>query len=187
MNTMHSKDGTTIVYDRSGEGPELILVNGALSTRADAARAAERLGRHFTVFVYDRRGRGNSGDTAPYAVEREVEDLDALITEAGGSAFVFGHSSGAILALDAARLLTSTRLRKLAVYEPPLMINESHPRLPEDYVTHLNKLIAAGQRSEAIVYFMSVASGSKMACWMSGARTILGGCSAKSMPNSLGC
>jgi pimeloyl-ACP methyl ester carboxylesterase len=159
MNTVHSKDGTTIAYDRSGEGPELILVPGAMATRADAAATAESLGRHFTVFAYDRRGRGKSGDTAPYAIQREIEDLDALITEAGGSAFVFGHSSGAILALDAARLLANTRLTKLALYEPPLMTDTSHPRLPEDFVTHLNELIAAGQRGEAVVYFMTVAIG----------------------------
>lgn len=159
MNTVRSKDGTTIAYDRFGKGPALILVNGATATRADAAGAAESLGQHFTVFAYDRRGRGDSGDTAPYAVEREIEDIDALITGAGGSAFVFGHSSGAILALDAARLLPPTRLTKLAVYEPPLMTDDSHPRLPEDYVTHLNELIATGQRGEAVEYFMTVAIG----------------------------
>ena len=159
MNTVRSKDGTTIAYDRSGKGPGLILVNGATATRADAAGVAGSLGQHFTVFAYDRRGRGDSGDTAPYAVEREVEDIDAVITEAGGSAFVFGHSSGAILALDAARLLPPGRLTKLAVYEPPLMTDESHPRLPEDYVIHLNELIATGQRGEAVVYFMTAAIG----------------------------
>src|SRR6266704_5156650 len=142
MRTVRSSDGTAIAFDRSGQGPALILVTGAIAARSDAASLAAHLSPHFSVFAYDRRGRGESGDTAPYAVEREVEDIDALITEAGGSAFVFGHSSGAILALDAARRLMSTRLTKLAVYEPPLMINDSHPRLPEDYVTHLNALIA---------------------------------------------
>ena len=159
MNTVHSKDGTTIAYDRSGEGPELILVSGAMATRADAAGTAERLAQHFTVFAYDRRGRGKSGDTVPYAIQREIEDLDALIAEAGGSAYVFGHSSGAILALDAARLLANTRLTKLALYEPPLMTDTSHPRLPEDFVTHLNELTAAGQQGEAVAYFMTVAIG----------------------------
>ena len=159
MNTVRSKDGTIIAYDRVGKGPALIMVTGATATRADAAGAAESLGQHFTVFAYDRRGRGDSGDTAPYAVEREVEDIDAMITEAGGSAFVFGHSSGAILALDAARLLSPTRLTKLAVYEPPLMIKDSHPQLPKDYVDHLNELIAAGKRGEAVEYFMTAAIG----------------------------
>jgi pimeloyl-ACP methyl ester carboxylesterase len=159
MNIVSSKDGTTIAYDRPGQGPALLLVNGAMATREDAAGVAESLGQYFTVFAYDRRGRGNSGDTAPYAVEREIEDIDALITEAGGSAFVFGHSSGAILALDAARLLPPTRLAKLALYEPPLMVADNHPRLPEDYVTHLNELIAAGRRGEAVTYFMTTAIG----------------------------
>jgi pimeloyl-ACP methyl ester carboxylesterase len=159
MNTTHSKDGTPLAYDRFGKGPALILVNGAMATRTDTTKTAESLGQHFTIFAYDRRGRGKSGDTAPYAVEREVEDLDALITEAGGSVFVFGHSSGAILALEAARLLASTRILKLALYEPPLMTKENHPRLPEDYVTHVNELIATGQRGEAVVYFLTVAIG----------------------------
>ena len=102
MRTVISKDGTPIAFDQSGQGPALILVTGALTTRADWSPLAASLAPHFSVFAYDRRGRGESGDTAPYAVEREVEDLDALITEAGGSAFVFGHSSGAALALEAA-------------------------------------------------------------------------------------
>ena len=114
---------------------------------------AAALASQFTVFAYDRRGRGDSGDTTPYAVEREVEDIDALITEAGGSAFVFGHSSGAVLALEAARLLKG-RIEKLAMYEPPFIIDDSRPPIPQDYVPHLNKLIAEGRRSEAVEYFM---------------------------------
>ena len=105
------------------------------------------------MFAYDRRGRGDSGDTSPYAVEREVEDIDALITEAGGSAYVFGHSSGAVLALEAARLLKG-RIEKLAMYEPPFIIDDSRPPIPQDYVPHLNKLISEGRRSEAVEYFM---------------------------------
>jgi pimeloyl-ACP methyl ester carboxylesterase len=159
MSTFRSKDGTILAYDRFGQGPELIMVTGAMATRADAVGAAENLGQYFTTFAYDRRGRGESGDIAPYSVEREVEDIDALITEAGGSAFVFGHSSGAILALEAARLLLPTRLTQLAIYEPPLMTEESHPLLPKDYVTHLNELIAADQRGEAVEYFMTTAIG----------------------------
>src|SRR5258708_2368481 len=93
VDTVQSKDGTTIAFDRSGQAPALILVTGALGRRAATASLAASLAPHFTVFAYDRRGRGDSGDTPPYAVEREVEDIDALITEAGGSAFVFGHSS----------------------------------------------------------------------------------------------
>ncbi len=110
------------------------------------------------MFAYDRRGRGERGDTAPYAVEREVEDLDALITEAGGSAFVFGHSSGAVLALEAARRL-ATKITKLAVYEPPFIVDDSRPPLPEDYVTQLTELVSSGRRGEAVEYFMTKAVG----------------------------
>jgi pimeloyl-ACP methyl ester carboxylesterase len=161
MSKVISKDGTTIVFDRSGQGPALIMVTGALADRAAVARSnaaagENNLSRYFTVFAYDRRGRGESGDTLPYAVEREVEDIDALITEAGGSAFVFGHSSGAVLALEAARLLP-TRITKLAVYEPPFIIDSSRPALPEDYVTRLKELVSSGRRGEAVVYFMTTA------------------------------
>ena len=106
MNTVASKDGTSIAFDRSGKGPVLILVGGAFQHRAldpSTARLAELLSPNFTVFRYDRRGRGDSGDTAPYAVEREIEDIDALIQDGGGSAFLFGMSSGAVLALTPRR------------------------------------------------------------------------------------
>src|SRR5215213_2773971 len=97
MATVIAKDGAHIAFDQSGEGPPLILVVGAFNARATAAPLAQALAPYFTVFNYDRRGRGESGDHAPYAVEREIEDLDALITQAGGAARVFGYSSGAIL------------------------------------------------------------------------------------------
>ena len=103
MNTVTSKDGTTIAFDRSGEGPAIVLVGGAFQHRAidpSTARLAELLAPSFTVYHYDRRGRGDSGDAAPYAVEREIEDIDALIQDAGGSASLFGMSSGAVLALE---------------------------------------------------------------------------------------
>lgn len=149
MSRVLSKDGTPIAFERSGQGPALILVTGAIATRADAASLAASLSPHCTVFAYDRRGRGESGDTPPYAVKREVEDLDALISEAGGSAFVFGHSSGAVLALEAARLLP-TRITKLAVYEPPFIIDDSRPPAPEDYAPHLMELVSSGRRGEAV-------------------------------------
>jgi pimeloyl-ACP methyl ester carboxylesterase len=154
MKTVISKDSTPIAFDQSGQGPALILVDGATATRLAAVSLAAALAPHFRVFAYDRRGRGESGDTAPYAVEREVEDIDALITEAGGSGFVFGHSSGAVLALEAARLLDG-RIEKLAMYEPPFIIDDSRPPVPQDYVQHLNKLIEEGRRSEAVEYFMT--------------------------------
>ena len=154
MRTVRSKDGTPIAFDQSGQGPTLILVNGATATRLAAVSLAAALVPHFTVFAYDRRGRGDSGDTLPYAVEREVEDIDALISEAGGSACVFGHSSGAVLALEAARLLPN-KIEKLALYEPPFIIDDSRPPVPSDYVAHLNELLAAGRRRETVEYFFS--------------------------------
>src|SRR2546429_9261690 len=118
MNQVVSKDGTVIAFDLSGKGPAVILVTGALTTRADWSHLAACLAPHFSVFAYDRRGRGDSGDTLPYAVEREVEDIEALIDEAGGSAFLFGHSSGAALVLEAA-LLLGEKVKKIAMYEAP--------------------------------------------------------------------
>ena len=154
MRKVISKDGTPIAFDQSGHGPAIILVAGATATRLAEASLAAALAPHFTVFAYDRRGRGESGDTAPYAVEREVEDIEALINEAGGSAFVFGHSSGAVLALEAARLLP-TKITKLALYEPPFIIDDSRPPTPQDYAPHLMELVSSGRRGEAVAYFMT--------------------------------
>jgi pimeloyl-ACP methyl ester carboxylesterase len=154
MRTVRSKDGTSIAFDQSGEGPALILVEGASATRADARSLAAALAPYFTVFAYDRRARGDSGDTRPYAVEREVEDIEALIDEAGGSAFVFGHSSGAVLALEAARLLP-TKIIKLAVYEPPFIIDDTHAPAPEGFAAHLDELVASGRRGDTAEQFMT--------------------------------
>ena len=155
MRKVISKDGTPIAFDQPGHGPALILVGGASSTRRDQAAVAAALAPYFTVFAFDRRGRGDSGDTAPYAVEREVEDIEALINEAGGSAFVFGHSSGAILALEAARLIP-TKIKKLALYEPPFIIDNSRPPAPENSAAHVAELISSGQRGAAVEYFMKL-------------------------------
>jgi pimeloyl-ACP methyl ester carboxylesterase len=149
-----SKDGTTIAFDRTGAGPPLVLVGGALADRSAAAPLAALLASHLTVFAHDRRGRGGSGDTAPYAVEREVEDIAALIEEAGGSPFLFGHSSGAVLALEAARTLPRD-VSKLAVYEPPFIVDDSRPPLPKEYVARLDELVSAGHRGDAVEYFMT--------------------------------
>lgn len=155
MNKVISKDGTVIAFDQSGKGPALILVVGALGTRSDPALVAA-LAPHFTVFNHDRRGRGNSGDTPPYAVKREVEDIEALIDEAGGSALLCGFSSGAVLALEAASQLP-TKVKKLALYEPPFIIDDSRPPVPEDYVEQLNAAIAAGRPGDAVEIFMTKA------------------------------
>jgi pimeloyl-ACP methyl ester carboxylesterase len=155
MDKVTSSDGTTIAFDRVGEGPPLILVDGALCYRASGPNGplAELLRQHFTVLTYDRRGRGDSGDTAPFAVEREVEDLQALIEEAGGSAYVYGISSGAVLALDAAN--RGLAIEKLALYEAPFVVDDTRPPVPEDYRARLDQLVASDRRSEAVKLFMS--------------------------------
>jgi pimeloyl-ACP methyl ester carboxylesterase len=152
MQIVHSADGTTIAFDRSGRGPALILVGGASATRMSAAAAAAALSPDFTVFAYDRRGRGDSGDTAPYAVEREVEDIQALIDEAGGSAFLFGGSSGAALSLEAGLRLPG-KIEKLALYEAPFIVDDSRPPIPGDFAAQLNRLVAAGRRGDAVELF----------------------------------
>ena len=153
MNEVISKDGTPIAFDQSGHGPALILVTGALTTRADWSHLAACLAPHFSVFAYDRRGRGESGDTMPYAVEREVEDLDALLTEAGGSAFVFGHSSGAALALETAVQL-GKKVKKLAMYEVPYNDDHEAQRAWRAYIQQLTELLAANRRGDAVALFM---------------------------------
>ena len=158
MNKVSSQDGTVIAFDRSGAGPAIIVVGAATTTRAGYAPLAVALAPRFTVYTYDRRGRGDSGDTAPYAVAREVEDLEAVIDAAGGSAFVFGHSSGAVLALEAAQTLPA-KIAKLAMYEPPFIVDDSRPLPPADYTQRLNALIAAGRRGDAFALFMTEAVG----------------------------
>src|SRR6516225_9646514 len=130
LEKVHSKDGTEIAYEQVGQGQPVILVDGALCSRqlGPMGPLAALLAPHFTVFKYDRRGRGDSGDTQPYAVEREIEDIEALIKEAGGSAYVYGISSGAGLALEAAAQLPG--ITKLALYEPPFMVDDTHPPVP---------------------------------------------------------
>jgi pimeloyl-ACP methyl ester carboxylesterase len=158
MERATSKDGTTIAFDRSGQGPAIVLVGGALSDRSAAFPIAARLAPRFTAIAYDRRGRGDSGDTAPYGVDREVEDIEALILAVGGSALVFGHSSGAVLALEAARTLPD-RIPKLALYEPPFIVDDSRPPLPENYVTRLDELISKGRRGDAVEFFLTTGPG----------------------------
>jgi pimeloyl-ACP methyl ester carboxylesterase len=128
MYTTTSADGTAIAYDRDGSGPPIIMVVGAFNTRATTAPLAAALADTFTVLNYDRRGRGDSGDTLPYSVQREIEDIDALIAEAGGSAALFGYSSGATLALRAAA--DGLAITKLALYDPPFVVDDSRPLLP---------------------------------------------------------
>ena len=152
METVPSKDGTPIAFDRSGAGPAIILVVGAFNDRATGAPLAHVLERHFTVFNYDRRGRGESGDTLPYAIEREIEDLDALISHAGGAAHVFGYSSGATLALRSAA--HGLAISQLAVYDPPPTGAKAGELAPQ-----LTELIAAGRQGDAVELFQTEAVG----------------------------
>jgi len=153
MTQVISKDGTVIAYERSGQGPALILVDGALCSRdfGPTRKLAPLLAPHFTVYVYDRRGRGESGDTAPYSKEREVEDIDALIQHAGGAAFALGFSSGGALALEAAAC--GLAITKVVAYEPPYVGDNGRKRGAE-YEGDLKTLIAAGDRGGAVKYFM---------------------------------
>ena len=155
MDKATSRDGTAIAFDRSGEGPPVILVDGALSYRASGPNGplAALLDKRFTVFTYDRRGRGDSGDTAPYAVDREIEDLQALIDQAGGSAYVYGISSGAALAMEAAH--RGLAIEKLALYEAPFVVDDTRPPVPEDYRERLDGLLASDRRGDAVRLFMS--------------------------------
>jgi pimeloyl-ACP methyl ester carboxylesterase len=162
MQTVTSKDGTTIAFDQSGEGPTVILVDGALQYRAfdqGMAQLADLLAPHFTVIHYDRRGRGDSTDVQPYALAREVEDIEALIGEAGGSAFVFGISSGAALAFEAS-LALGGKVRKLAMYEAPYNNDDNAQQAWKEYRRQLKELVEAGCGGDAVELFMMLVGAS---------------------------
>ena len=149
-----SKDGTRIAFERTGGGPAVILINGALSHRnlyGDQPLAG-RLSQHFTVYIYDRRGRGESTDVQPYAVEREIEDVEALLDDAGGSAYLYGISSGAALALQAAAKLGSAKVKKLAIYEPPYGEDKQEFARQKE---RISELVRTGEPGEAAAFFMS--------------------------------
>jgi pimeloyl-ACP methyl ester carboxylesterase len=155
MSKVLSNDGTAIAFDKLGKGEPIILVDGALCSRSfgPLPKLAQLLAPHFTVFNYDRRGRNKSGDHAPYAVQREVEDIEALIKEAGGSASVFGTSSGAALALAAAA--NKLNVKKLALYEPPFVAGRRSGRgAPPDSEAQLKRLVAENRRGDAVKFFM---------------------------------
>ncbi|WP_042399155.1 alpha/beta fold hydrolase [Streptacidiphilus carbonis] len=154
MASTISKDGTVIGYERTGSGPAVILVDGALCYRGSgpARPLADALAGHFTVYTYDRRGRGESGNTLPYAVEREVEDLAAVLEAAGGTAHVYGISSGAALALEAAQVLPG--FVTLALYEFPLAVDSNGPVRPDDYIRTMDALVATGRRGKVLKMFM---------------------------------
>ena len=156
MNTVRSADGTTIAFTKAGQGPPLIQVDGALCSRSfgPMPKLAAQLAPHFTVYTYDRRGRGASGDTLPYAPDREVDDLEALTAMASesGTVFVHGTSSGAALALEAAKRIPA--IAKLAVYEPPFIVDDTRPPIPDDYLPRLRQLVAEDRRADAVKMFM---------------------------------
>ena len=147
-----SKDGTSIAYDRLGDGDPVVLISGGSTDRTANARLAGLLAAGFTVYNYDRRGRGPSGDTEPYAVEREIEDLEAVIGAAGGSASVYGTSSGAALALEAAA--AGTPITRLALWEPPY-VPEGGPRPPADTASRFREFVEGGRRDLAVEFFMA--------------------------------
>lgn len=155
MSKVTSKDGTVIAYEKKGSGPAVILVDGAIGYRAfgSSPRLAELLAPHYTVFAYDRRGRGESSNSKPFAVDREIEDINALIQAAGGSAYLYGISSGACLVLEAAIQL-GDKVKKIALYEPPY--NSMDGALPawKEYRDQLKKMIAENRRGEAVELFM---------------------------------
>jgi pimeloyl-ACP methyl ester carboxylesterase len=156
MKKILSKDGTAIAVDRIGQGPALVFVDGAMCYRASgpSQSMAAALASNFTVFTYDRRGRGDSSDSRPYDIQREVDDLAAVIGEAGGEVVVLGVSSGAALALEAAS--RGVPIKKLALYEAPFIVDNSRPALPDDFVANLNTAVADGRRGDAVKMFMKV-------------------------------
>jgi len=153
MEKVRSRDGTQIAYERLGGGEPIVLVSGASTSRAVHSELAKSLASDFTVLNYDRRGRGDSGDTLPYSVEREIEDIGVVITAAGQSAAVFGNSSGAVLALRAAA--AGLPISKLALWDPPFFVDPDAPRRQQEYVSTLSGLLAAGRRGDAMALFMS--------------------------------
>jgi pimeloyl-ACP methyl ester carboxylesterase len=154
MDKVTSIDGTQIAFDRLGDGPPVIVVGGAMCDRALTGPTAEELAKHFTVLNYDRRGRGDSGDTGPYAVEREIEDIGALIVEAGGTASVYGHSSGADLALHATA--HGLPIDRLVLHEPPYNTDdEEEQRISREYALDLEAMLSEGRRGDAVELFFT--------------------------------
>jgi len=155
MKTVTSKDGTTIAYDQTGNGPPLVLVDGALNSRAFGLNGplAAILADRFTVITYDRRGRGDSGNTQPYAAQREIEDLEAVLDVGGGPAYVYGISSGAGLALETASAVPA-KVSKLALYEPPFVVDDTRPPVPADAIEQVTDLLARNRRGAAVRLFL---------------------------------
>jgi pimeloyl-ACP methyl ester carboxylesterase len=159
MDRVTSKDGTSIAYERVGNGPTVILVGGAIDDGSENAPLVPELAEHFTVVNYARRGRGESGDTLPYAVDREIEDVEALIAESGGSAQVFGASSGGALALEAAA--AGLAIDRLAVYEVPYNMDNDGPHWNQGDVSKVEALLVEGRRGDVVELFMRTVGSSE--------------------------
>jgi pimeloyl-ACP methyl ester carboxylesterase len=153
MHKVISKDGTSIAYDKRGSGPAVILVLGALDKRGSGQKIAKQLADHFTVVSYDRRGRGDSTDTLPYTTSKEIDDLEALIDELGGSAYLYGYSSGAVLALLATEAL-GKKVAGLALYELPYNKDPYAQKAIEEYKNKLREALDADKRGEATELFL---------------------------------
>jgi pimeloyl-ACP methyl ester carboxylesterase len=156
MKKILSKDGTPIAVEQAGTGPALVLVDGALCHRrmGPSEQLAKALAPYFSVFTYDRRGRGDSGNTAPYAIARECEDLEAVIQAAGGSASVYGISSGAALALETAN--GSRAIAKLAMFEAPFFVDDTRAPIPADFVEKLHEAVQSNRRGDAVRSFLKL-------------------------------
>jgi len=159
MAVVISKDGTRIGFDREGQGPPVVLVDGAMCYRGSGPMKplAAKLSSRFTVYTYDRRGRGESGDTPPYTVDREIDDLRALAKETGETPYLYGISSGGALALEAVE--AGLPVRRLALYELPYVVDDSRRIIPDDYESTMDALVAAGDRGRAVSLFMRVGVG----------------------------
>jgi hypothetical protein len=151
MSTVTSKDGSKVAYEKSGSGPASVIVS-AMPDRSANGQLIELLTPHFTVYNYDRRGRGGTEDEKPYAVEREFEDLEAILDLAGGSAYVYGSSGMGVFALKAAAYGLNDKFLKLAVWETPFIIPGTRPPVPADYKQQQEKLLAAGRRDYWLLF-----------------------------------
>jgi alpha-beta hydrolase superfamily lysophospholipase len=159
VSSVISRDGTAIAFETSGQGSPVVVLGGVLGDRSQQAPLAAVLSEHFTVYNYDRRGHGESGFTPPYAVQREIEDLDAVVDAAGGSALVYGTSGCAVLALLAAATAVGPKIERLALWEPPFILDGSRPPVPRDYGARLASLLSQDRRGDMIELFMREAVG----------------------------
>jgi pimeloyl-ACP methyl ester carboxylesterase len=167
MKTTHSKDGTTLAYDVNGSGPSLIYITGASCFRSfkPIVQDAKVFATEFTVYSYDRRGRGDSGNTLPYSMEREIEDIEAMIDAAGGTAYLYGHSSGAVLALEAALRLGS-KVQKVVMYDAPYVHDEEEKAEYKQLSQTIHKLLDNGKNAQAMSTFLKGIGMPKVFVWL---------------------